>query len=63
MRKNFDARNPKYVKKLTGKYDIPVRCVQVSENVTKTEMNQALDLCEVTGAKVLTINAPSYLSF
>lgn len=63
MRKNFDARNAKYVKKLTGKYDIPVRCIQVSEHVTKTEMNQALDLCEVTGAKVLTINAPSYFSF
>ncbi|NCQ82168.1 hypothetical protein GW750_05190 [bacterium] len=47
VRKSFDARNAKYIKKLTKKYDLPVRIVQTSNSVNAKELNQALDLCEV----------------
>ncbi len=62
MRKTLDAWNPKYVKKLSKKYDIPVRIIQTSSNINAKEMNQALDLCEELGSKVITINAPSYFN-
>lgn len=59
-RKNFDAWNASYVTKLSQKYEIPVTTIQVSPNVNPKEMNQALDLCSETGARVVTINAPKY---
>jgi sugar phosphate isomerase/epimerase len=46
--KNFDARNVSYVKKLSKKHDLPVKIIQVSENVNQKELNKALDLCEAT---------------
>jgi len=61
VRKSFDARNAKYIKKLTKKYDLPVRIVQTSNSVNAKELNQALDLCEVLWARIISINAPRYL--
>ncbi len=62
MRKNLDAWNPKYVKKLSKKYDIPVRVIQTSAKVNAKEMNQALTLCEELWTKIITINAPAYFN-
>jgi len=56
--KNFDARNVDYVKKLSATHDIPIKVIQVSDNVNQKELNKALDLCEATGADTITINAP-----
>ena len=61
-RKNFDARNPEYVAKLSKKYSIPVHIVQVSDKVNARELNQALELCTETWAKTITINAPRYFN-
>jgi hypothetical protein len=60
--KNFDARNVDYVKKLSTTHDIPVKVIQVSDNVNQKELNKALDLCEATGADTITINAPTYFN-
>ena len=62
IRKNFDARNVDYVKKLADTHDMPVKVIQVSDNVNQKEMNKALDLCEATGADTIAINAPSYFN-
>ena len=62
IRKNFDARNVDYVKKLSTTHNIPVKVIQVSDNVNQKELNKALDLCEATGADTITINAPSYFN-
>lgn len=56
--KNFDARNIDYVKRLIKTYKIPVNVVQVSENVNRKEMNQAIDLAKVVWAEVISINSP-----
>lgn len=60
MRKNFDAWNVSYVKKLSKKHDMPIKVVQVSESVNEKELNKALDICEATWADTITINAPTY---
>lgn len=60
--KSYDAWNEGYVKKLSQKYEIPVTSIQVSSNVNPKELNQALDLCAETGARIININAPSYFS-
>lgn len=60
--KNFDARNVSYVKKLSKKHDLPVKVIQVSENVNQKELNKALDLCEATWADTITINAPKFFN-
>ena len=60
IRKNFDAWNVDYVKKLSKTHDLPVKVIQVSENVNQKELNKALDLCEATGADTITINAPKF---
>lgn len=60
--KNFDARNVDYVKKLSTTHDIPIKVIQVSDNVNQKELNKALDLCEATGADTITINAPWYFN-
>lgn len=57
-RKNFDARNISYVKKLSEKHDLPIRVVQVSSNINEKEINKALDLCYETKADTLSINSP-----
>lgn len=58
--KNFDARHDSYVKKLATKYELPVYIVQTSPKVNAKELNQAVTICEQTGAKYISINAPSY---
>lgn len=60
IRKNFDAWNVEYVKKLSKTHNLPVKVIQVSENVNQKELNKALDLCEATGADTITINAPKF---
>lgn len=60
--KNFDAWNVDYVKKLSEKHDLPIKVIQVSDNVNQKELNKALDLCEATGADTITINAPTYFN-
>ena len=62
IRKNFDARNVEYVKKLAIKHEMPVKSIQVSENVNEKELNKALDLCEATGADTIAINAPKFFN-
>ncbi len=63
MWKNFDSWNVNYVKKLSEKYDLPIRIVQVSGNVNEKEMNKALDLCDTVWADTLCINAPKYFNY
>lgn len=58
--KNFDARHDSYVKKLTEQYKLPVEVVQTSAKVNAKELNQAITICQQTGAKHISINAPSY---
>jgi hypothetical protein len=60
--KNFDARNESYVKKLQEKHNFKVKAIQVSSNINAKELNQALDLCEATGADTITINAPKFFN-
>jgi sugar phosphate isomerase/epimerase len=48
MRKSNDAQNVAYVKKLAIKHELPVKSIQVSDNVNQKELNKALDLCEAT---------------
>ena len=61
--KNYDAWNTAYVKKLSIKHELPICVVQVSNNPTIKEMNQALDICTATGADTITINAPKFFNF
>ncbi len=58
--KNFDARHDNYVKKLTEQYKLPVIIVQTSSKINAKELNQAILICQQTGAKNISINAPSY---
>jgi len=48
IRKNFDAWDPDYVKKLSDKHNLPVKIIQTSSNLNAKEFNLALDLCEAT---------------
>ena len=58
MRKNFDAWSIEYVTKLTKKYKLPVKVIQISSKVNIKEMNQAVDLAKALEAEVITINSP-----
>jgi sugar phosphate isomerase/epimerase len=58
--KNFDAWHDSYVKKLCEQYKLPVEIVQTSPKVNAKELNQAVTICQQTGAKHISINAPSY---
>jgi sugar phosphate isomerase/epimerase len=58
--KNFDAWHDSYVKKLCEQYKLPVEIVQTSTKVNAKELNQAVVICQQTGAKHISINAPSY---
>ncbi len=57
-RKNFDARNINYVKKLSEKHELPIRIVQVSSSINEKEINKAIDLCYETKADTISINPP-----
>lgn len=61
--KNFDARNVDYVKKLSEKHELPVKVIQVSNNLNEKEMNKALDLCYGLGADTIAINAPKMFNY
>ena len=43
---------------MVTKHGIPVKVVQVSQNVNIKEMHKALDICESIGADTIAINAP-----
>lgn len=58
--KNFDAWHESYVAKLSKNYDLPVYTIQTSPKVNAKELNQAIKICEKTGAKNILINAPKY---
>jgi hypothetical protein len=62
MRKNFDAWNSKYVKKLIDKYNLPVKVIQTSADVSAKEIEQALILAQEVGATTIAFNAPSYFN-
>ena len=62
MRKNFDAWHTEYVIDLSEKYKMPVKVVQISDQVNIKEMNQAVDLAKEIWAEVITINAPGILN-
>ncbi len=62
LRKNFDARNDYYVKKLIEKYNLPVYIIQTSRNVNRSEMNYAVDLAKYLWVDTININSPSYLN-
>lgn len=61
--KNFDARKVDYVKKLSDKYELPVRVIQTSDNLNDKEINRAIDLCYELGADTIAINAPTFFNF
>lgn len=61
--KNFDAWNIDYVQKLSEKHELPIKVIQVSDNVNEKEMNKALDLCYALGVDTISINAPKMLNF
>ena len=48
IRKGNDSLNVHYVKKLTIKHELPVKSIQISNNITQKEMEKALDMCEAT---------------
>ncbi len=56
--KNFDSWNTSYVKKLVAKHDMPIKVVQISDNVNIKEMHKAIDICEAIGADTIAINPP-----
>ena len=61
--KNFDARKIDYVKKLSEKYELPVKVIQTSDNLNDKEINRAIDLCYDLGADTIAINAPKFFNF
>jgi len=61
--KNFDSRKVDYVKKLSEKYELPVRVIQTSDNLNDKEINRAIDLAYELGADTIAINAPTFFNF
>ena len=58
--KNYDAWHEDYVLKLSKSYNLPVFTVQTSARVNAKELNKAVSICLLTGAKDILINAPKY---
>ncbi len=63
IRKNFDARNCNYVKRLVKNYDLPVKVIQVSNRVNRKEINYATDLAKEVKAETIAINSPFVYDF
>jgi len=42
---------------------MPIRVVQVSNNINIKEMNKAIDICEAVNADTITINPPKMFNF
>ena len=61
--KNFDSRKVDYVKKLSEKYELPIKVIQTSDNLNDKEINRAIDLCYELGADTIAINAPKFFNF
>ncbi len=62
IRKNFDARNSKYVKKLIKTYNLPVNIIQTSVDISAKEVEQALILAQEVWAELVAFNAPWYFN-
>lgn len=58
--KNFDAWHESYVSKLSRTYDLPVVAVQTSAKINAKELNQAITICNATGANHINIHAPKF---
>lgn len=63
MRKGFDARDEEYVQELSETYELSIGVIQTSNKLNQKEMDKALDLCELTGADTIAINAPKITDF
>lgn len=61
--KNFDTWNLRYVRKLSEKYDFPIKVIQTSPNLNKKEMDKALDLCEALNIDTICLNAPKFFDY
>lgn len=59
LRKNFDSRNIDYVYKLQTNYDLPVKCIQLSDKTNPREMNIALEMARKCNCDIISINSPS----
>lgn len=57
--KNFDSWNVDYVYKLQTKYDLPIRCIQLSDRTNPREMNIALEMARKCECQIVSINSPS----
>lgn len=57
--KNFDSWNVDYVYKLTQTYDLPVKCIQLSDRTNPKEMNIALEMARKCNCDTISINSPS----
>lgn len=63
LRKAFDSWNVEYVKWLIEQYELPIRVIQVSDNLNRKEMNHAVDIARAVWANVISINAPGIMNF
>lgn len=61
--KSVDAWNVRYVRKLSEKYDFPIRVIQTSPKLNKKEMDKALDLCEALNVDTICMNAPKFFDY
>ena len=57
--KNFDSRNVDYVYKLQTNYQLPIRCIQLSDRTNPREMNIALEMARKCECSIISINSPS----
>ncbi len=57
---NFDSWNVDYVKRLVDMYNLPIKVIQLSNNVNKKEIQYALELAKELNVKNININAPKY---
>jgi len=57
---NFDSWNIDYVKRLQNIYKVPIKVIQLSNNVNKKEITYALELAKELDIKNININAPKY---
>ena len=60
---NFDAWNIEYVKRLVDMYEIPVKVIQLSNNLNKKELNYGIELAKELNVKNININAPKYYNY
>lgn len=60
MWKNIDSRHGDYIAKLMKQHDLSVLVVQTSSKLNAKELNQAIAICDHTGATQININAPTY---